>query len=136
MRRLQVFALDGAELKVVCEHERKAAIKCGTFGASGLVDRRLATGDFEGKLHIWDMESSKAPMFAAQAHASIVNAIDGCGGAGKGYGAPELATCGRDGCVRVWDVRQEGAPVAAFEPSDSENTRCRRSAASSCYACL
>lgn len=41
-----------------------------------------------------------------------------------GYGPPELVTCGRDGCVRVWDVRQEDAPVAAFEPADSNNIRC------------
>lgn len=41
----------------------------------------------------------------------------------KGYGAPELVTCGRDGCVRVWDVRQPDAPVAAFEPSDPTNIR-------------
>eukprot|EP00955_Chlamydomonas_euryale_P036404 350426-Chlamydomonas_euryale.AAC.7 len=41
----------------------------------------------------------------------------------KGYGAPELVTCGRDGCVRVWDVRQHDAPVAAFEPADSSNIR-------------
>jgi hypothetical protein len=41
-----------------------------------------------------------------------------------GYGPPELVTCGRDGCVRVWDVRQEDAPVAAFEPADTNNIRC------------
>jgi hypothetical protein len=41
-----------------------------------------------------------------KAHTSIVNAIDGCGGQAKGYGAPELVTSGRDGAVRVWDVRQ------------------------------
>ncbi len=41
----------------------------------------------------------------------------------KGYGAPELVTCGRDGCVRVWDVRQQDAPVAAFEPADPTNIR-------------
>lgn len=41
-----------------------------------------------------------------------------------GYGPPELVTCGRDGCVRVWDVRQEDAPVAAFEPADTTNVRC------------
>jgi hypothetical protein len=41
----------------------------------------------------------------------------------KGYGAPELVTCGRDGCVRVWDVRQQEAPVAAFEPADAGNVR-------------
>lgn len=47
----------------------------------------------------------------------------------KGYGAPEIATCGRDGCVRVWDVRQPDAPVAAFEPADPNNVRCAHCAA-------
>jgi WD repeat-containing protein 92 len=121
---VQVYGLEGPTLKLIAEYERKSAIKCGTFGASGLLERRLATGDFAGKLHIWDMESPKVPVYSAQAHASIVNAMDGCGGSAKGYGAPELATCGRDGCVRVWDIRQEGSPVAAFEPSDTENVRC------------
>ena len=41
----------------------------------------------------------------------------------RGYGAPEIVTCGRDGCVRVWDVRQHDAPVAAFEPADTDNIR-------------
>lgn len=27
-----------------------------------------------------------------------------------------MASCGSDGCVRVWDVRQEDQPVASFEP--------------------
>lgn len=63
------------------------------------------------------------PVFEAQAHASIINAMDGFGGQAKGYGPPEIATCGRDGCVRVWDVRQGDAPVAAFEPADDSNRR-------------
>jgi hypothetical protein len=33
----------------------------------------------------------------ATAHESIINAIDGCGGLGIGYGAPEIVTGGRDG---------------------------------------
>ena len=32
----------------------------------------------------------------------------------SGHGPPELVTGGSDGAVRVWDVRQPGAPVAAF----------------------
>jgi hypothetical protein len=35
--------------------EKKASFKCGTFGASSLQQRHLATGDFEGKLMIWYM---------------------------------------------------------------------------------
>ena len=27
-----------------------------------------------------------------------------------------MVSCGTDGCVRVWDVRQEDQPVASFEP--------------------
>jgi hypothetical protein len=38
----------------------------------------------------------------------------------KNSGPPEVATCGRDGCVRVWDVRQHDAPVAAFEPEKAD----------------
>ena len=45
----------------------------------------------------------------------IINAIDGCGGVEIGYGAPELVTGGRDGCVRLWDIRVK-EPVLALEP--------------------
>ncbi|KAG1665441.1 hypothetical protein FOA52_005783 [Chlamydomonas sp. UWO 241] len=122
---LQVYELDGAEVKLVKEVEKPSAFKCGTFGASSIVERRLATGNFAGMLQMWDVETlgSGKPLFEVQAHASIVNAMDGCGGQAKGYGAPELVTCGRDGCVRVWDVRQGDAPVAAFEPADDKNVR-------------
>eukprot|EP00959_Pyramimonas_sp_CCMP1952_P415572 8707783-Pyramimonas_sp.AAC.1 len=58
-----------------------------------------------------------------QAHAGIVNAIDGIGGQAKGYGAPELVTGGRDGRVAVWDTRQADAPVTVFEPADMKNIR-------------
>ena len=42
----------------------------------------------------------------------------------EGCGPPEVATCGRDGAVRVWDVRQQDAPVAAFEPAPGEEVGC------------
>ena len=35
------------------QDEKRAALKCGTFGASSLQQRYLATGDFEGKMMIW-----------------------------------------------------------------------------------
>lgn len=119
----QVYSLNGPELKLSEEMEKKSAFKCGTFGTASMTDRKLATGNFDGMLEVWDMDSLGKPIYSTQAHASIVNAIDGCGGAAKGYGPPELATCGRDGCVRVWDTRQESAPVAAFQPANKENVR-------------
>lgn len=74
---------------------------------------------------VWDLErpSAQAPLFDAQAHAAIINAVDGYGGRAAGYGPPEIATGGRDGAVRVWDVRQADAPVAAFEPADAGGAR-------------
>ena len=84
---LQAYELDGTELKLNKELETKASIKCGTFGASGLAERHLATGNFEGYLQMWDLERSDTPVMEMKAHTSIVNAIDGVGGSNKGYGA-------------------------------------------------
>jgi len=118
-----VYELDGTELKLHKELEKPTSFKCGTFGASGLAERTLATGNFEGYLQLWDLEHSDKAIMDVKAHTSIVNAIDGCGGQAKGYGAPELVTCGRDGAVRVWDVRQKDAPVACFEPGEGVKAR-------------
>jgi hypothetical protein len=76
----QVFELDGTELKVVKEVEKPSAFKCGTFGASSLIEQRLATGNFTGQLQIWDLNNTTKPVYEVQAHASIVNQIDGFGG--------------------------------------------------------
>eukprot|EP00249_Psilotum_nudum_P016524 c25864_g1_i2 orf=606-1385(+) len=57
------------------------------------------------------------------AHETIVNAIDGCGGLGIGYGAPEIVTGGRDGRVCLWDQRQRDDPVAVFEPETKDSAR-------------
>ena len=75
-----MYELEGSELKVIKEVEKPSSFKCGTFGASSLVERRLATGNFAGQLQIWDLENLGKPVYEVQAHASIVNAIDGCGG--------------------------------------------------------
>ena len=58
---LQVYELDGTEVKLTKEKETKASVKCGTFGASGLAERHLATGNFEGYLQLWDLERADAP---------------------------------------------------------------------------
>ena len=39
-----------------------------------------------------------------------------------GYGAPELVTGGRDGCVRLWDPRVPD-PVLGLEPGAGETAR-------------
>ena len=100
-----MYELDGSELKTVKESEKKQSFKCGTFGASSLAERRLATGNFVGEVQIWDLENTAQPLFSAQAHASIVNAIDGCGGQ-VGASPVGMEPC----CVARWHaLTQTGA---------------------------
>jgi hypothetical protein len=49
-------------------------------------------GDHAGKLAIYDLERPDAALYSQQAHSSIINAIDGCGGMDIGSGAPEIVT--------------------------------------------
>jgi WD40 repeat protein len=91
-------------LELLSEFEKSDGIKCGTFKASPVSLRDVSTVDFKGKLVIYDIEKGK-PKFSVQAHSTMANVIDGIGGKGPEYGAPELVTGGSDGCVRVWDPR-------------------------------
>ena len=49
---LQIFELRGNQLQKVQEIEKQARFKCGTFGASSLSERQLATGSFQGELQV------------------------------------------------------------------------------------
>jgi len=122
---LQVHELDGAALKVVAQRELPEGLKCATFGATSYEARQLATGDYAGKLSVWDLErleAGAAPVFQVKGHNSIINAIDGIGGLNVGSGAPEIVTGSRDGCVKVWDIRQRD-PVASLEPAPGQTAR-------------
>ena len=120
---LQLYEVCKGQLKPVIEAEKHHSFKCGTFGATSLHKRRLATGDFGGRLNIWDLERIEAPVYSVKAHEQIVNGIDGIGGLGIGGGAPELVTGSRDGSVKVWDPRQKDKPVACMEPAEGEMRR-------------
>lgn len=80
LQLLQVYQLDGTSLASISSVESGSGFKCSTFGASSISDPQLATGGFDGKLQLWDLEKPKTPVWDAQAHASIVNGIDGFGG--------------------------------------------------------
>ncbi|XP_011166266.1 WD repeat-containing protein 92 [Solenopsis invicta] len=120
---IQIYEVSSGELKLVKDIERSNQIKCGTFKASSLRDRFLATGDFKGKLNIYNLEDPSIPVYTANAHTQIINAIDGVAGASIGCGAPELVTGSRDGSVKVWDPRQKNRPVAVMEPKEGESRR-------------
>ncbi|XP_022207932.2 WD repeat-containing protein 92 [Nilaparvata lugens] len=120
---IRIYEISSGKLDLITEEEKSSAFKCGTFAASSLRNRHLATGNFEGKLHIWNLENLSVPVYTAKAHNEIINAIDGVGGQTVGCGAPEIVTGSRDGSVKVWDSRQKERPVAIMEPSEGETCR-------------
>ncbi|KAI9207058.1 WD40-repeat-containing domain protein [Polychytrium aggregatum] len=120
---LQVYELDGGDAKLVHETEKQHAFKCSTFAASSLHDRHLATGDFNGRLALWDLERTELPVYTVKAHGEIINCMDGCGGVGVQTGPPEIATGSRDGTVKIWDIRQKEKPVATISPAAGEASR-------------
>lgn len=119
---LQVYEMNRGELTMVSESLKPEGIKCGTFGASSIEERHLACGDYKGNLSIYDLSRQDVPVFSVQGHNGIINACDGIGGQTVGYGAPEIVTGGRDGCVRVWDPRVK-EPVVSLEPDEGQAVR-------------
>lgn len=120
--KLSIFDITTQGLKNVSNLKTSSGLKCGTFGASLEGDIHLATGSFDGKLSIWDIENLKTPIFEVQAHENLINSIDGCGGLNIGYGAPEIVTAGKDGSVKIWDPRQN-IPVSCIDPVDGIQSR-------------
>ncbi|XP_075223991.1 dynein axonemal assembly factor 10 [Lycorma delicatula] len=120
---IQIYEISSGKVDIVKQAHKNAALKCGTFGASSLRERYLATGDFEGKMQIWNLEDLFKPIYSVNAHKEIINAIDGIGGQSIGCGAPEIVTGSRDGSVKVWDPRQKEKPVAIMEPDEGEVRR-------------
>ena len=80
-------------------------VKSFSFGASPFAGQHLAIGDFNGELRLHDLEKNKV-FWRVKAHKEIINSVDGIGGLDIGYGAPEILTGSRDGCVKIWDPRQ------------------------------
>ncbi|XP_063831485.1 dynein axonemal assembly factor 10 [Ostrinia nubilalis] len=119
---IEIFEITSGEARKIKEIERPNAFKCGTFGASSDVERRLATGDFKGTMEIWDLERS-TQVYITKEHTDIINSIDGMGGNTVSCGAPEIVTGSRDGTVKIWDPRQRGKPVANMQPAQGETKR-------------
>eukprot|EP00163_Fabomonas_tropica_P034402 TRINITY_DN94_c0_g1_i15.p1 TRINITY_DN94_c0_g1~~TRINITY_DN94_c0_g1_i15.p1 ORF type:complete len:355 (-),score=68.34 TRINITY_DN94_c0_g1_i15:694-1758(-) len=119
---IQIYEMEHGTLECVKETEKPNSFKCGHFGASLTDEQHLATGDFKGRLNIWDLEDLSVPIYDVAAHKEIINCIDGIGGQ-VGKGAPEIVTGSRDGCVHVWDPRQKDKPVSSLVPGEGETAR-------------
>jgi hypothetical protein len=98
---VQVYSLNHGKLETIIDVEKQHGFKCCTFAASSLEQRHMSSGDYEGRLAVWDLDHMDLPIFSVKAHSGLINCIDGCGGLGIGYGAPEIVTGGRDGSVKV-----------------------------------
>jgi WD40 repeat protein len=120
---VQVYELNANSVDLIKETEKPVAFKACTMGASNVSSRHLATGDFNGRLCIWDLERLEQPLYSTQAHEQIINCMDGAGGLGLHTGPPEVVTGSRDGCVKVWDVRVRDKPVVTISPAEGETRR-------------
>jgi hypothetical protein len=49
---IQIYELNSPKLDLCKEITKDSAIKCASFGASSIADRKLTVGDFSGKLMI------------------------------------------------------------------------------------
>ncbi|KAG0228682.1 hypothetical protein BGW41_003360 [Actinomortierella wolfii] len=101
-----------ARLELYSEVEKRIQFKAATFRAS-TQPSHLVTGDFDGRIGVWDLERTEVPVTMIKAHDDVVNCIDG---AGASSGRPEVVSGCRDGVVKVWDLRQKGDPVCTMIP--------------------
>ncbi|KAJ9444096.1 WD repeat-containing protein 92-like protein, partial [Diplonema papillatum] len=116
---LIVYQLNKGELEKVVEVEKNTPFKCMTFNHAPAETRTLATGNFQGELHVWDLERTDAAIYHTKQHTTIINGIDGACFAGP----PEIVTGSRDGSVKVWDIRQKDRPVASLQPASVDKAR-------------
>merc|ERR1719419_1871233 len=73
--RIAFYTLKENKLQLLRTIPTPHGVKCGTFEASDDHQRHLCTGDFKGRLQIWDLETSQTT-FEVKAHDSLINGID------------------------------------------------------------
>lgn len=119
---LQMFEMNSGQLDLIATHENQSGLKSGSFGASSLRKSHIAVTSYDGKLQLLDLERlNSSPLYIVEAHKGLVNCMDAIGGgATLNCGAPEIATGGSDGFVKVWDLRQKDSPVVCIAPTNDD----------------
>ena len=116
---IQIYHLLKGKLELESEFIKESPFKCCSFGASSFASRDLALGDFEGNFQIFDLEKGTPNYEIKKAHKSIIYAIDAVG-SNITYGTEEVVTGGKDGNVKIWDLRSD-KPAILLEPKGIEN---------------
>ena len=115
---IQIYNLIKGRLCLDVEYIRPFPSKCSTFGISSFSSYDFALGDFEGNFQILNLEKGIANYDIKKAHEGIIHGIDAIGGK-NGIGPPEIVTGGKDGMVKIWDLRND-KPVTVLEPKGIE----------------
>ena len=113
---LQIYNLNLGKLSIESEYIQNYPSKCCTFGISSFSSRDLALGDFDGNLSVIDLEKGEFNYEIKKAHKGIIQSIDGLG-IKNNQGPPEIVTGGKDGLVKLWDLRND-KPCILLEPKD------------------
>ena len=113
---LQIYNLNQGKLSIESEYIQNYPSKCCTFGISSFSSRDLALGDFDGNLSVIDLEKGEFNYEIKKAHKGIIQSIDGLG-IKNNQGPPEIVTGGKDGLVKLWDLRSD-KPCILLEPKD------------------
>ena len=113
---LQIYNLYQGKLSIEGEYIQNYPSKCSTFGISSFSSRDLALGDFDGNLSVIDLERGEFNYEIKKAHKGIIQSIDGLG-VKNNQGPPEIITGGKDGLVKLWDLRSD-KPCILLEPKD------------------
>ena len=113
---IQIYNLNQGKLSIESEYIQNYPSKCCTFGISSFSSRDLALGDFDGNLSVIDLERGEFNYEIKKAHKGIIQSIDGLG-IKNNQGPPEIVTGGKDGLVKLWDLRSD-KPCILLEPKD------------------
>ncbi len=75
---ISIYEMEKGQVKQLSSGagEKPKGFKCGTFNASSVEERHLATGDYGGKLAIWDLDRLEKPVWEVQAHEKIINCVE------------------------------------------------------------
>lgn len=69
----------------------------------------LFTGDYDGYIHLWDMKCRPTAPVQQYLHKDQITGI-------STINAHMISSCGKDGALKLWDIRSSNVPVVSVVP--------------------